>query len=50
MTIRYPDGQPFLTFQELGKDRNRMARELDASIRERDRLTAKLRELGIDVD
>jgi Uma2 family endonuclease len=64
LTIRYPDGKPFLSFQELGEDRNRiaedrnriaedrnrMARELDASERERERLAAKLRELGIDPD
>lgn len=57
MTIRYPDGRPFLTFQDLGerldaseRERERMARELATSLRERDRLAAKLRELGIDVD
>jgi hypothetical protein len=62
LTIRYPDGRPFLTFQELGEDRNRLARERDTAVRERDarelerdrereradRLAAKLRELGVD--
>jgi len=64
MTIRYPDGQAFLTFQELGQDRDRATRERDRATRERDRATrerdrereranrlaAKLRELGIDPD
>ena len=50
LTIRYPDGRPFLTFQELGEERDRIARERDAAVRDRDRLAAKLRELGIDPD
>ena len=43
MTIRYPDGRPFLTFQELGEERDRERARAD-------RLAAKLRELGIDPD
>ncbi|MDR3621943.1 MAG: Uma2 family endonuclease [Paludisphaera borealis] len=50
MTIRYPDGRPFLTFQELGEERNRAVRERDRERERADRLAAKLRELGIDVD
>jgi Uma2 family endonuclease len=64
MTVRYPDGRPFLKFQELGKDRDRLAREREATERQReaaerqrdqeraraDRLAARLRELGIDPD
>jgi len=50
MTIRYPDGRPFLNFQELGQDRDRLERERDQARARADQLAAKLRELGIDPD
>jgi hypothetical protein len=36
MTVRYPDGRPFLKFQELGRDRDRLAREREAAERQRE--------------
>jgi Uma2 family endonuclease len=43
MTLRYPDGRPFLSFRELGQERDRERARAD-------RLAEKLRELGIDPD
>jgi Uma2 family endonuclease len=43
-----PDGQPFLTYQELIKDRNHVTKERDQIASERDQLAAQLRALGIE--
>jgi Uma2 family endonuclease len=62
MRIRYPDGRPFLTLEEIAAQRDDAMRELNAAVRERDqivrelederekaaRMAAKLREMGIE--
>jgi Uma2 family endonuclease len=55
LKIEYPDGQPFLSFSELGKKSETIARERDAIAEERDaereraeRLAAQLRALGVE--
>jgi len=43
-----PDGQPFLTYQELVKDRNQIAGERDAERQRNERLVALIRSSGIE--
>lgn len=64
VVLRHPDGREFLTYLELGEERDRTERERERIERERDRIeqelaamkeradvfAAKLRELGLDPD
>lgn len=43
-----PNGRPFLSFEDIAEQRDKLAEQRDELTGQRDRLAAKLRELGID--
>lgn len=45
-----PDNRPFIAYRELARERDEAARERDEATRRSERLAARLRELGENVD
>jgi Uma2 family endonuclease len=50
LVVRYPDGQPFLTFEELAAERDHLAAERDHLAAERDHLAAERDHLAAERD
>jgi hypothetical protein len=48
LVIYGPDGERFLTYQEIGEERDRLARELEAERQRAGRMAAMLRAMGLE--
>jgi Uma2 family endonuclease len=48
LTIYGPDGERFLTYQEIGEQRDRLARKLETERQRTERMAAMLRAMGLE--